>query len=653
MHTFHALSATAHRLRCLPLFAVLVSLAVSSDAASPDGFVVWSEGDHENREIKYVKLAKDKGVSGAKQTVCRRGKYSDIQCVISFDGKYVAFARQLQSNNCCYDGPGDYHMFGNYDIYIVRVDGNLPATPKRIGHGYWPSWGDDSDGPTKTLYYSWVPGSGRGNEDLKIMKTTISENGSFTSPKVHIDVPQNSGDGHMQCSPNGRYVAYRTSKVRLYDSKTGRTVDVGGGCHPSWGANSYWLMWARNQVGAISDGRVVHKQSAGLHDYHYGCSQDMKWAIGRIGSSGNDQNTPHAIIFYPLRASLPGQGTTWSLNKGEAVRVGSGTWCDIHVATGPSIGLSSNTRSISLDGSADIKATTGGGLSGDLTWSVSGGGTLSNTSNAGATFTSNGTEGSFTITASAGEVSSSITITVVDPSKIRILINCGGPDVGEWESDQGYASGGDPFTFGGTHDLSGCTDPAPAEVYQTVRHWSHQLDVPVPDGDYLVRIHFTDATGGADRAMTYTIEGETVLSDYNIVQAAGGSSKAVIEEFTVSVSDGDGLRIAADQGSNDAFEAGVEVIAVSSTPRRVRSRPGQAGERVAVQALGHGVYRIEVSAKAQSVSVMGLDGSVVQRFAPKGIRAVRWDAGSLQGTFVVRVRTAESMVQQTVTIVGE
>jgi len=130
-----------------------------------------------------------------------------------------------------------------------------------------------------------------------------------------------------------------------------------------------------------------------------------------------------------------------------------------------------------------------------------------------------------------------------------------------WESGAGYVSGGADYSFGGTHDARGVSEPAPNEVYQTVRHQNHSYSFPdISDGSYLVRIHFTDATPGTDRAMDYEIEGELVLDNFNIVSAAGGSSKVIIREFPVTVSDGNGLQIQCrkDQG-NDVFEAAIEI----------------------------------------------------------------------------------------------
>ena len=82
--------------------------------------------------------------------------------VISFDGRWLAFARNVAPAD-----PGaaingqwkgfeneDYHKFHAWDIHVVSIDGELSTQSIRVGHGYWPSWGEDSGVVEKTLYFS-------------------------------------------------------------------------------------------------------------------------------------------------------------------------------------------------------------------------------------------------------------------------------------------------------------------------------------------------------------------------------------------------------------------------------------------------------------------------------------------------------------------
>lgn len=630
----------------LAAIAVVAAAVPSAHAASPNGFVVWSEGGHEDREIKYIEIAEGTGpIASSKKTAVRKGPYGDISCVISFDGSYLAFARQLESpgaSRC--DPPGDYHAFGNYDVYVAPLDGVLPATPTRVGHGYMPSWGDDSDQPTKTLYYSWCSGDMGG--DLKIMKVTVNSNGSVTSPVTQLQNFGTSGDAHMQAAPNGMKVAWRPGGVKVYDKDAGTNVDAGGGCHPSWGPKSYWLMWANANVGAFDNGSRLWSGGSSLGAYHYGFSNDGNWVIGRIGSgSGNDQNTDYPIIYYPCNSSERGQPVSWSVNTGAGETVGRGTWCDIHVNVGPSIGLSPTSTSVAMGGSVELTLTMSGGASGQVSWSVSGGGALSGQSNTGATFTSDGTAGQYTVTATLGDLQRTATVRVVDPSAIHIMVNCGGSVVsagGEtWESDLAYAQGGSPYDFGSTFPTSGHTDPAPADVYRTVRHIgggdNHSyVFSDVPNGEYLVRIHWSDKSGG--RSMQYLIEGTQVLNNYdppdNVID---------IKEFTVDVADGDGLTIEARKSSgNDVFEAGIEIIALGGSGSTTATPVGTtlaAGDGFSVATAQAG-YRIRVDrSEPYTLQVMTASGQLVARH--HGSSPCEFTLGSSgAGKYLIRVHTA-------------
>ncbi len=603
---------------------------------SPDGFVIWSEGDHKDRILKYIEIKAGQGpVSGSEQMAVERGTYADIQCVISMDGKWVAFARQLEDvGKAVCDGPGDYHQFGNYDVYVARLDGGLPAEPIRVGHGYWPSWGDDSDGDTKTLYYSWCAGDRGGS--LKIMRATVQANGSVSSPSTHLQGFGNSSDAHMQCSPDGKKVAWRDGgDVVVYFTESDDTVEAGGGCHPCWGPNSYWLMWARKNVGAFDDGQKIYKSGSGLHDYHYGFSNDGKWIIGRIGSSGNDQNTPHPIKYYGLNASAKGEPASWQ-RAGDGIQIGSGTWCDIHVNIGPAIGLSAETRRIALGESVGLSATLSGGATGPVDWSVDGGGSLSGTGNNGATFTSDGTEGSFTITAQAGNVSAAYEITVYDPSKLHLMINCGGDAVDDWVNDGIYASGGSPYDFKTSFSTSSVTDPAPLSIYSTCRHENHSYDfADVPDGSYLVRLHFAD-THGDGRAMDYAIEGKAVLSGYT-----PPVNTADIQEFDVTVSDGNGLQIVAEKGNgNDVFQSGIEIIAKGTATAHSAYRASASTHALAsaMTIKRNAAIAIRLD-QAYTLELIAASGAVLARYTGSAPREFAVSPDLAPGVTIVRLQS--------------
>ena len=182
---------------------------------------------------------------------------------------------------------------------------------------------------------------------------------------------------------------------------------------------------------------------------------------------------------------------------------------------------------------------------------------------------------------SEGSDTQAFVIAVTEAPPFVLRINSGGPTIVDgavtWEGSAPYVSGGSDYTFSITSvdtTTNAITTPVPPfEVLQTCRHYDHTFDFSsVPDGNYIVRIIWTDQFDH-DRIMEYRIEGETVLEDWNIVDAAGGTNIAVERFFNVSVSDGNGMQIEALKGAgNDVFEAAIEIVSLQSeTPPIITS----------------------------------------------------------------------------------
>ena len=92
---------------------------------------------------------------------------------------------------------------------------------------------------------------------------------------------------------------------------------------------------------------------------------------------------------------------------------------------------------------------------------------------------------------------------------IHLKINAGGPTVAEWQVDASFTKGGKGFPFPGKHDASGVVGAAPNSVYESVRHTDHRYDFSkLSNGDYVVRLHFTDGFRSRARAMQFRIEGK-------------------------------------------------------------------------------------------------------------------------------------------------
>ena len=115
-----------------------------------------------------------------------------------------------------------------------------------------------------------------------------------------------------------------------------------------------------------------------------------------------------------------------------------------------------------------------------------------------------------------------------------------------WAADQAFVPG-DPAAWGysGTSTGTYVTTSAIANtvddtLYQSERYNMVNYRFTVPNGDYKVTLKFSEnwMTAAKQRLFDVRLEGVTVMSSFDIFQAAGGRFIAVDRSFTVTVSDG-------------------------------------------------------------------------------------------------------------------
>jgi len=172
------------------LFGIILIFSQMAGAVSllKNGFVTWSEGDQMDRTLHYRTVTN--GELGPVKIICQKGEAGgDIQGVISFDGKWIAFARKREAvcpsiiGQYNPNGEDDHNKFHCWSIYVARLDGELPATPIKVAdEGYWPSWSDNSTGTVKTLCFGvYTKG--------EIWKATITDaDNKFTEPVKYAAV---------------------------------------------------------------------------------------------------------------------------------------------------------------------------------------------------------------------------------------------------------------------------------------------------------------------------------------------------------------------------------------------------------------------------------------------------------------------------------
>src|SRR5215468_3640199 len=148
------------------------------------------------------------------------------------------------------------------------------------------------------------------------------------------------------------------------------------------------------------------------------------------------------------------------------------------------------------------------------------------------------------------------------PTTSGVQINSGGPAVAPFVADSDF-SGGGTISHANTIDLSAVTNPAPMAVYQTARtgNFSYTISGFSPGSSHTVRLHFAEtffSTTGS-RTFNVSINGTTVLTNFDIVATTGAINKAVVKEFTVAASSTGDYVIAFSSVVNQSLLSGIEI----------------------------------------------------------------------------------------------
>jgi fibronectin type 3 domain-containing protein len=275
-------------------------------------------------------------------------------------------------------------------------------------------------------------------------------------------------------------------------------------------------------------------------------------SLGTSGSSNEASATPQA----PTLASVP---TGLTATAGDAT---------VNLSWSASTGSAPITYNV-------YRSTTSGGE----------GTTAIKTGLTGTSFTDNGLASGTTYyykvsatnaagTSAQSAEASAKTLTMV------YQIDCGSPSaVAPFAADEFFDVGTD-FSAGSVSiDTSQVTNPAPQGVYQTVR-WNSSFNYTIPGltagSSYLVRLHFCELsfTAAGSRKFNVAINGNTVLSAFDVFAAAGGQNKAIVKEFNATANSGGQIVIAFSQGGADNPDvAGIEIFGGSGASQTPPSTP--------------------------------------------------------------------------------
>ncbi len=143
-----------------------------------------------------------------------------------------------------------------------------------------------------------------------------------------------------------------------------------------------------------------------------------------------------------------------------------------------------------------------------------------------------------------------------------IAINAGGPAVGAFVADTDFA-GGTTINHANTINLTGVTNPAPMQVYQTARIGNFTYTIPgfAARSSHMVRLHFAETfwTAAGKRRFNVSINGMQVLTNFDIFAAAGAMNKAMIQQFAVNANAGGQYVIQFTAVTDKSLVSGIEI----------------------------------------------------------------------------------------------
>jgi hypothetical protein len=151
---------------------------------------------------------------------------------------------------------------------------------------------------------------------------------------------------------------------------------------------------------------------------------------------------------------------------------------------------------------------------------------------------------------------------------VLYAINSGGNAASPFSADDFY-QGGTGHTRVGDVDTSQVTNPAPQAVYQAERltdqftpFFTYTLPNLNPGHAYLVRLHFAESvqTLIGQRVFHVTLNGKQVLTNFDIIAAAGGHHKAIVEEFVTNADENGQITLRFDDVIYHAKVSGIEVL---------------------------------------------------------------------------------------------
>jgi hypothetical protein len=145
--------------------------------------------------------------------------------------------------------------------------------------------------------------------------------------------------------------------------------------------------------------------------------------------------------------------------------------------------------------------------------------------------------------------------------------NSGGGAVGAFAADAGFAGSLNSSTVTNGIDLSGSSNAAPAAVYQSERwgEFAYVLGNLTPGSNYTIRLHLAEiapsVNNPGDRRFNISINGIQVLTDFDVMAAAGAKFRAISRDIKKRADNSGVLLVQFTRGSaNQPKCSGIEVF---------------------------------------------------------------------------------------------
>ena len=185
------------------------------------------------------------------------------------------------------------------------------------------------------------------------------------------------------------------------------------------------------------------------------------------------------------------------------------------------------------------------------------------------------------IVAGSGDsiISTAASLSVTDGGTDVVAIAAGSTaSVGNFAADEDFTGGNTTSWAGRAVTVNGILDAAPMGVYQHERAGNISYTIPglTAGASYKVRLHFAELyfSKAGQRVFNVAINGTSVLTNFDIVAAAGGPNIAVVEPFATTASSSGQIVVKLTNGSADQPKiSGIEVLTGSSNTQPVTTPP--------------------------------------------------------------------------------